>query len=75
MPKDAESDVNEMEKGIKAAISPDKIVIEPIAFGLVALKVSILVKDSEGQVDNLENKLRAISSVGEVEVVEVTRLI
>ena len=75
MPKDADSDINEMEKEIKSSISPDKIVREPIAFGLVALKVSIFVEDSEGQVDSLEGKLRAIDSVGEVEVVEVSRLI
>ena len=75
MPKEAGIDLDKLEGKIKSLTKPDRIVREPIAFGLVALRVSKLVEDSEGQVDAIENKLRAVDDVGEIEVVEVTRTI
>jgi len=75
MPKEAGIDLDKLESGIKSLVNPDRIAREPIAFGLVALKVSKLVEDAEGQVEAIENKLRAMDSVGEVDVVEVARTI
>ena len=75
MPKEAGIDLDKLEGEIKSLVKPDRIVREPIAFGIVALNVSKLVDDSEGQVEALENKLRKLNSVGEIEVVEITRTI
>lgn len=75
MPKEASTDLGKLESDIKSLVKPDRIVKEPIAFGLVALNVSKLVDDSEGQVETIESKLRSLGSVGEIEVVEVTRTI
>ena len=75
MPKEADIDVDKLEGEIKSLINPDRIVKEPIAFGLVALNVSKLVDDAEGQIDSIENKLKSLDDVGEIEVVEITRTI
>ncbi len=75
MPVDVSTNLDNLEKEIKSAINPDRIVREPIAFGLTALNVSLLIEDAEGQMDSLEKKLRSINSVGGVEVVEITRTI
>lgn len=48
---------------------------EPIAFGLVALIASYVLEDKEGGTDNLENALKEIGDVGNVEVTEVSRLL
>ncbi len=48
---------------------------EPIAFGLVALIASYVLEDKEGGTDNLENALKEIDDVGNVEVTEVSRLL
>lgn len=75
MPKEAGIDLEKLEGEIKTSVNPDRMVREPIAFGLVALKVSKLVEDAEGQVEAIENKLRKLDGVGEIEVVEITRTI
>ena len=75
MPKEAGIDMDKLEKEINSSINPDKVVRVPIAFGLVALNISKLVDDAGGQVESIENKLRAMDSVGEIEVIEVTRTI
>lgn len=75
LPKTIEVDLDNLEKKIREAISPEKIQREPIAFGLVAIHVIKLVPDSEGQIDELERKLKTIEEVGEVEVVGITRSI
>lgn len=75
MPKDAGTDLDKLEGEIKKLVHPDRIVREPIAFGLVALNVSKLVDDSEGQVEAIENKLKSLDGVGEIDVIEITRTI
>lgn len=75
MPNGVEVDLDDLEKKIKNSINPEKIEREPIAFGLVALNVTKLVADAEGQVENIENKLREIEEVSGVEVTKVTRSI
>jgi elongation factor 1-beta len=75
MPKDAEVNLDELESSLKNLISPDKISREPIAFGLEAILLSKLIDDAEGELGNLENKIKSLDSVGEVEVVEITRTI
>jgi len=73
MPKTVEENLDELEKKIKETIQPQKISREPIAFGLVALHVVKIVKDEAGEADKVEEKLRAIDAVGEVEVTGMSR--
>jgi elongation factor 1-beta len=46
---------------------------EPIAFGLNAILADFLLDDAEGEMDRLEDLLKGIPGVGEVEVVFVSR--
>lgn len=73
MPTTIEVNLDKLEKEIKAGVNPERVNKEPIAFGLVALNVTVIVEDAGGQVDSVENKLKAIDGVGEVEVTEITR--
>jgi len=60
----------EVEKSVKA----EKIEEEPIAFGLKALKVTVVVKDDEGGTEAIEEKLKQIQGVSDVQVVDLGRL-
>jgi elongation factor 1-beta len=53
----------------------NKIEEEPIAFGLVALKPSFVVAESEGTTDELEEAIRNIKGVRDVRVIGATRLL
>jgi elongation factor 1-beta len=72
LPKE-DADLSELEEEIVNSIFPEKIEREPIAFGLIALKTSKLVEDQEGEIQKIEEKLNAINSISQVEVVEITR--
>ncbi len=61
---------SEVEKTIKA----EKIEEEPIAFGLKALKITVVVKDDEGGTEAIEEKLKHIQGVSDVQVVDLGRL-
>lgn len=73
MPTSTETNLDNLEKEIRSAINPERINREPIAFGLVALNVTTLLEDAGGELESAENKLKAISGVGGVEVTEITR--
>jgi elongation factor 1-beta len=47
--------------------------MEPIAFGLKALVGDFLLDDAEGQMDKLEESIRAVDGVGEIEVMNISR--
>ncbi len=75
MPSGIEVDLTELEKEITKHVNPQRVEREPVAFGLVALNVTTLIPDAEGQLENIENKLREMKNVESVEVVEITRSI
>ncbi len=73
MPKDVDVNLDELEKRIAKEISPQKIEREPIAFGLVALRITKLVPEESGELEKIENKIKSLSGVGEVEIVGISR--
>jgi elongation factor 1-beta len=73
LPKDVDVDLEKIEKQIISTLQPQKVTREPIAFGLVAINVTKIVKDEAGQIDELERKLKSIEGVGEIEILRVTR--
>lgn len=73
LPKDVEVDLDKLEDKIKSIVKPQKIQREPIAFGLVALNVTKLVPDAAGELEEVENKIKSIEGVGQIDVTEVTR--
>ena len=46
---------------------------EPLAFGISTLLCDFALDDSEGQMDLLEETIRKIDAVGEIEVINVSR--
>jgi translation elongation factor aEF-1 beta len=73
LPKTVEVDLDKLEEKIKEAIHPEKIEREPIAFGLVAFHVVKFIPDAGGEMEKIEEKLKAIEEVGEVEVTGISR--
>jgi elongation factor 1-beta len=47
--------------------------MEPIAFGLKAIIGDFLLDDAEGQMDKLEEAIKSVEGVGEIEVTNISR--
>jgi len=73
MPTGTDVNLDELEQKIKEFVKPTGVNREPIAFGLVALRVTKVIPDAGGELDKVENVMRALEGVGDVEVVELTR--
>lgn len=52
-----------------------KTEIEPVAFGLNALKLYFVMNEDIGSTEALENEIKTIRGVGSVEVIDVRRAI
>lgn len=71
MPASQETDLNKLKEKIAEKVKIQDAKIEPLAFGLKVLKILIVVPDSQ---QNLEEEIRKIKGVGEVEVESTTLL-
>lgn len=71
MPK-GPGDIQSVKKALES-LKPQRLEEEPIAFGLVALKLTKIVPDSEGGLSNFEQKLKNIKNVQNVETVTISR--
>jgi elongation factor 1-beta len=78
MPESPEMDVEKVKAEVKRSIPENtelhSIEEEPIAFGLVALNVMVVVDDAEGGTEQIEENLSKIEDVASIEVVDVRRL-
>ncbi|ABL78063.1 elongation factor 1-beta [Thermofilum pendens] len=78
LPDDAETKPEELYKKIAAAL-PEKYQVaqyqaEPIAFGLEALRMVILMpEETEGGTEELETIIQSVQGVSQVDVLNVTR--
>ncbi|MGC8816371.1 MAG: elongation factor 1-beta [Candidatus Hadarchaeum sp.] len=75
MPESAELDLNQLEAKIRERVKVHSVSREPIAFGLVALRVVAIVEDAAGGTEPLENEILGIPGVGNVQVTGITRLL
>lgn len=73
LPKEVGIDLDKLEERINSEIKPEKIQRQPVAFGLVAFLTTKFIHDAEGEIEKLENKVRSIEDVGEVEITGITR--
>jgi elongation factor 1-beta len=77
MPADAESNLDTVVQSIKRSIPQGMEMkghaIEPIAFGLKAIIGDFLLEDAEGQMDRLEESIKSVEGVGEIEVTNISR--
>ena len=77
LPAEAESNLENVVQSIKGSM-PEGMemkghAMEPIAFGLKAIVGDFLLEDAEGQMDRLEESIRGIEGVGEIEVMNISR--
>jgi len=76
MPESEETDVFSIKEQVSSVVKGDyyigNINIEDLAFGLKAIKLVVVMDDKEGLMDKLEQSLRNVKGVGEVEVEEVS---
>jgi elongation factor 1-beta len=75
MPDGPEVDLDNLQKSIKETI-PDyarlnKIEIKPVAFGLKALEVQIILDDKKGGAEDIERSLGEIDNVQSIEAIHV----
>lgn len=54
-------------------LKPERLEEEPIGFGLSALKFTKVIPDAGGEQEKMENAVRAVKGVGDVEVVMASR--
>jgi translation elongation factor aEF-1 beta len=75
MPKNSGTNVDKIAEALKGLKEGklEKVVKEPIAFGLVALQGYFVIREAE--IDKLENGIRKIDGVGTVSVISATRLL
>lgn len=77
-PSDANIDLAALKSKIQASLPADSTVQkfeeEPIAFGLVALIANIVLpEDAEGKMDQVEEAIRHVDLVSEIQVLRVSR--
>ncbi len=78
MPESVDTDLAELKEKIKGVIPAGAdlygdIVEEPIAFGLKALIVTLIVNDEEGGTEPTEEAFAKVSGVENVQVIDVNR--
>ena len=54
-------------------LKPMRLEEEPIGFGLSAIKLTSMIPDEGGSQDELEEKIRSIDGVSEIEVLQASR--
>ena len=77
LPAESGIDLDEIAKKIGKSLKDEitlvKYTKEPLAFGLYFINAEFSLEDKEGQMDSLENAVRAIEGVGEFEVLGISR--
>ena len=76
MPESVDVDMKRLEADLRKRLPAIQDVgVEPIAFGLKALKVAVVVEDSEGGTEAVEKALSEVPGVSQAETVCVNRMI
>jgi elongation factor 1-beta len=77
LPAETESNLENVVESIKKSLPTGMEMksssMEPIAFGLKAILGDFLLDDAEGQMDKLEESIKSIEGVGQIEVTNISR--
>jgi elongation factor 1-beta len=73
MPESPEVDLEKLKEEIRKRIKGlNDMQEEPIGFGLKALKIAVVVNDTGGESDAVEQEVNDIEGVERAEIVELT---
>jgi len=75
MPENSEVNLDRLEAAIKKHVKIHSISREPVAFGLEALQIIAVIPDAAGGTEPLEQELASLPGVGNVQVINLTRLL
>ena len=64
-----------VKAGVEKVAKVQKFWEEDLGFGIKVLKANLLLMDSEGGMDKIEQNIRNVKGVSEFEVETVTRLV
>ena len=77
LPSESDADIDSIPRILKETLPEGFKLLahkkEPIAFGLYSLLADFTLDDSEGQMELLEESIRNVEAVGEIEVINVSR--
>ncbi len=80
MPESPDTNLKDLRTKIQVIVTNfggellDRDIIEPVAFGLMALKLMIIIDESKGSED-LGNEIGNVSEVSSVDVVDMRRAV
>jgi len=69
-----QSAMDSIKDGVNQIAKVQNFSEEDVGFGIKVLKVTLLLMDSEGGMDEIEEKIKAIDKVSQVEVESVSRV-
>ena len=73
MPESPDVDLEQLKTALKQKLPGiQDMKIEPIGFGLKAIKFAAIINDAGGETDALETSLSSIPGVERAEIIEVT---
>jgi elongation factor 1-beta len=81
MPENPDQDLDRITKEAEKKIisfagdTEHKVEQEPIAFGLIAIKILFVLDEAKGGTEQLEEEITKIDGVQSVEVIDVRRII
>jgi|TARA_B110000116_G_C16797909_1_gene568084 translation elongation factor EF-1beta len=68
---DIAANLSKMENDVGVVQS---VETKPLAFGMMFVEAYCVIQEGDGTVDNFEDAIRALTGVGEIEVLEMGRL-